>query len=164
MIRATIRQRRGAIVLAGGQGTRLQALTAALVGAAVPKQYCPLFDHGETMLERTMRRVALSVRPQRTATVVVRSHRQFYEPVAASGQTGALVVQPENRGTAPAVLYGLGRLAHPMQLDAVAIFPSDHYVDNDRRFMRHVDLAFAAVQAAPGVIILLGIVPTAAEV
>jgi mannose-1-phosphate guanylyltransferase len=130
----------------------------------VPKQYCPLFDHGETMLERTMRRVALSVRPQRTATVVVRSHRQFYEPVAASGQTGALVVQPENRGTAPAVLYGLGRLAHQVQLDAVAIFPTDHYVDNDRRFMRHVDLAFAAVQAAPGVIILLGIVPTAAEV
>jgi len=137
MIRATIRQRRGAIVLAGGEGTRLQVLTAALAGAAVPKQYCPLFEHDETMLERTIRRVALSVRPERTATVVVRGHRQFYARMAASGQTGELVVQPANRGTAPAVLYGLVRLAHQVQLDAVAIFPTDHYVDNDRRFMRH---------------------------
>jgi len=78
-------QRRGAIVLAGGDGIRLQALTAALVGAAVPKQYCPLFDNGETMLDRTLRRVALSVRPEHMATVVVRGHRQFYEPLAASG-------------------------------------------------------------------------------
>jgi mannose-1-phosphate guanylyltransferase len=68
---------------------------------------------------------------------VVRGHRQFYAPVAASGQTGELVVQPANRETAPAVLYALVRLAHQVQLDAVAIFPSDHYVDKDRRFMRH---------------------------
>ena len=55
MSSANTRQRRGAIVLAGGDGIRLQALTVALVGAAVPKQYCPFFDNGETMLDRAKR-------------------------------------------------------------------------------------------------------------
>jgi len=40
------------------------------------------------MLERTMRRVALSVRPERTATVVVRGHRQFYAPVPGADRAG----------------------------------------------------------------------------
>jgi hypothetical protein len=50
-------------VLAGGDGNRLQALMAALVGQRCPSSSAPLFDKGETMLQRTMRRVALSVPP-----------------------------------------------------------------------------------------------------
>jgi mannose-1-phosphate guanylyltransferase len=126
MIAATIQQRRGAIVLAGGEGTRLQSLAAALFGASVPKQYCSLFGSGQTMLDISLRRVAPSVRPQWTATVFVRKHRRFYEHLAANGQTGELVVQPENRGTAPAVLYGLLRLAKRVQRELSAALHEIH--------------------------------------
>ena len=50
------------------------------------------------MLERTMRRVALGVRPQRRATVMVRGRRQFYGQLGAGGRTGELIAQPEYRG------------------------------------------------------------------
>ena len=62
---------------------------------------------------------------------MLRSHCQFYAQVAASDQPGEVVVLPANCGTAPAV-HGPVRLAHQVHLDVVAIFPSDHSVDNDR--------------------------------
>lgn len=50
-----------ALILAGGDGWRLQPLTEAVLGIPQPKQYCPLMD-GETLLERTRRRVEAGCR------------------------------------------------------------------------------------------------------
>jgi mannose-1-phosphate guanylyltransferase len=46
---------------------------------------------------------------------------------------------------------------------SVALFPSDHFVDDDREFMRHVEAAFRAVDARPEKIVLLGVEPTRAD-
>jgi mannose-1-phosphate guanylyltransferase len=43
------------------------------------------------------------------------------------------------------------------------LFPSDHFVGDNREFMRHVDLAFDAVASRPEMTALLGITPRAAE-
>ena len=48
-------------------------------------------------------------------------------------------------------------------MHAWAAFPSDHFVSDDREFMRHVDLAFDAVGSRPEMTALLGITPHAAE-
>ena len=48
-----------ALILAGGDGTRLSALTRRITGDPRPKQFCPLLDGGETLLDRTRRRVDL---------------------------------------------------------------------------------------------------------
>ncbi|MFZ1120115.1 MAG: sugar phosphate nucleotidyltransferase [Candidatus Binataceae bacterium] len=45
----------------------------------------------------------------------------------------------------------------------VAIFPSDHYVSDDARFMRQVERAFDAVDEHPALAVLLGIRPDKAE-
>jgi mannose-1-phosphate guanylyltransferase len=45
----------------------------------------------------------------------------------------------------------------------VAVFPSDHFVSDDREFMRHVDLAFDAIGLRPEMTVLLGITPHAVE-
>jgi mannose-1-phosphate guanylyltransferase len=146
---------RWAIILAGGEGMRLRPLTRRIAGDERPKQFCPLVD-GETLLEQTRARVALTVRPDRTCLVLTRPHQRFYAPLLAGGSLGPLVVQPCGRGTAPAILYGLLRVAEAGPLDAVALFPSDHYVSDDARFMAHVEAAFAAVEARPDLVVLLG--------
>ena len=46
---------------------------------------------------------------------------------------------------------------------SVAVFPSDHYVDSDTAFMRHVDAAFEAVEQRPELTVLLGIAPDRPE-
>ena len=49
---------RWAVVLAGGDGTRLQSLTLKIAGDQRPKQFCSFFG-GETLLAQTRARPAI---------------------------------------------------------------------------------------------------------
>lgn len=146
------------IILAGGDGTRLRPLTRRITGDERPKQFCPIFGR-ETLLERTLRRTALTVPTDRTLLVVTRAHERFYRPLLEDIPPHCAVVQPENRGTAPAILYSLLRVAATAPESSVAIFPSDHYISDDEAFMYYVEAAFEAVRAMPESVILLGINP-----
>ena len=151
------------VILAGGDGTRLRPLTRLIAGDERPKQFCPILG-AETLLGMTRRRTALEVAPDRTLLVVTRTHERFYAPLLADVSPGCLVVQPESRGTAPAILYALLRVGRLAPTAPVAIVPSDHYVSDDATFMAHVAAAFEAVLARPDLIILLGITPDSPEV
>ena len=48
-----------AIILAGGDGTRLQSMTRAITGDNRPKQFVPVIGRS-TLLDQTRKRVALS--------------------------------------------------------------------------------------------------------
>ena len=146
---------KGAIILAGGDGTRREAIDSTPANHDVPTQFCGLTSD-ETMLEQTRRRVAISIPRLRTLTVVNRKHEAYYAPLSASIPTRNLVVQPSNCGTAAAILYGLLRMAAHEQVTSVAIFPSDHYLSDERQFMRHVNSAFATVEVRPELAVILG--------
>ena len=88
-----------AVVLAGGDGTRLRSLTWQLAGDDRPKQFCHLLG-AETLLAATRRLVA----PGSLFTVVTRKHERYYRPELADAAPGTVLVQPESRGTAPAIL------------------------------------------------------------
>jgi mannose-1-phosphate guanylyltransferase len=150
------------LVLAGGEGTRLRPLMRAITGDERPKQFCAVLGC-ETLLEQTRRRAALAIPPARTLLVLTRKHERFYRPLIAGMPSECAVIQPEDRGTAPAILYGLLRIARLAPMGAVAIVPSDHYVSDDAMFMSHVTAAFATVQARPDLVVLLGIEPESAE-
>jgi mannose-1-phosphate guanylyltransferase len=65
-----------AIILAGGDGTRLQSMTSAITGDNRPKQFVPVIGRS-TLLDQTRQRVALSFDPSRTSIVVTQKHRRF---------------------------------------------------------------------------------------
>lgn len=153
---------RGAIILAGGEGSRLTELTRQIVGHPTPKQFCPVVGDA-CLLEQTRRRVSLSIAEHAILTVVNRAHECFYQAPLASVPKSQLVVQPEPKGTAAAIVYGLMRAARISPNAAVAVFPADHYIDNDPAFMRHVEAAFAAVEVRPELTVLLGIDPDRPE-
>lgn len=153
---------RWAVILAGGNGSRLLPLTRALAGREIPKQFCPLLD-GRTLLEQTRRRVALTVAPSRTMVVVSRRHEQFYGPLLADLPCGGLLAQPDNRGTGAAIVYALLRLSQQHPDGRLAFFPSDHYVDDNRAFMHHVQRAFDVVDVYPHRVVILGIAPDSVE-
>jgi mannose-1-phosphate guanylyltransferase len=156
-------QNEWAVILAGGDGTRLRSLTRRITGDERPKQFCHILGEG-TLLEQTRQRVAVEIAPERTLLVVNRAHEPFYAPLLLEESRANLVVQPCNRGTAPAILYSLLRIAAVRPEASVAFFPSDHYASNDRTFMNHTRIALNAVRARPDLVLLLGIHPESAEV
>ena len=153
---------RWAVILAGGDGTRLQSMTRAISGDNRPKQFVPVIG-GSTLLNQTRQRVALSIEPRRTLIVVTQKHRRFYEPLAHEISPNLLVEQPVNKGTAPAILYALLRVASKSPKAVVALFPSDHFFADDEEFMSHIDVAIDAVEVQPATVMLLGITPTTPE-
>jgi mannose-1-phosphate guanylyltransferase len=152
-----------AVILAGGDGVRLRPLTTLVAGDARPKQFCPLLG-GETLLDRTRRRVDLVVRPDRQVVAVSRPHEAYYRYLVDELAPGCLAVQPENRDTGPGILYALLRVRDLAGNVPVALFPSDHYVADDDAFASHVCAALEVVQRQPGLVALIGIEPSSAEV
>jgi mannose-1-phosphate guanylyltransferase len=148
-----------AVILAGGNGTRLRPLTQRISGDARPKQFCPLLGEA-TFLTRTRRRVELVISPERTLIVVSRPHRRYYAPLLADAPPDSVLVQPDEHGTGAGILLPLLRISVVEPLAMVALFPSDHYISDDSAFMGYVLAGADAVAARPDLLVLLGVRPT----
>jgi len=153
---------RAAIILAGGEGRRLGELTRKIAGFHLPKQFCAVV--GEIpLLEQTRRRVMRCVLQERISFVLNREHRCFFTPLLDGAPARNLIVQPCNRGTAPAILYSLLRLAELSSSASVLLMPSDHYVADEAALVDYINYAFATVEERPEFAVLLGIVPDKPE-
>lgn len=141
---------------------RLRPLTRLIDGDERPNQFCRILGR-ETLLEQTLGRATRSVPPSRTVVALTQAHERFYAPLVGALSPGIALIQPANRGTAPAILYALLRVERQAPLGAVALMPSDHYVSDDAAFMAHVDAAFDAVDLRPDLAVLLGVTPTSPE-
>jgi mannose-1-phosphate guanylyltransferase len=151
-----------ALVLAGGEGKRLQALTREIAGAPIPKQYCRITGD-RSLLEATLARIEPLVPPERTLVVINRSHLGLALPQLRRLPHRNVLVQPENRETGPGILFGLLHLVARRPRTPVAVFPSDHYIDDDAAFRLHVERAARLIDHVPTKIALLGIRATHAE-
>ena len=156
------RKDRWAVILAGGEGTRLRSYIHRITGRECPKQYYPVVGT-TTLLEQTLARVWLRLAPERTRAVVNHAHQGFYSAISKIWPELELLIQPTNHGTAPGILYALMVIATRSPNASVAIFPSDHYVGDSDRFMQYVDSAFDATLRHPETPILLGVAPFEAE-
>ena len=147
---------RWALVLAGGDGRRLQDLTRTPTGTIVPKQFCSL-NGGLSFVEETVRRAEAVVPKERVCAVVASSHRHHWSRHLDSLPACNIIAQPRNRGTAIGILLPL---LHILERDAdarVVLLPSDHHVRNEARLAASLRGAVAADAGAE--IVLLGIEP-----
>lgn len=149
------------VLLCGGSGTRLWPLSRK----SYPKQFVPLMGE-ETLFQASARRLsgqdgALSfTRPM----VLTNADFRFIvtEQLANAGiDPGPVLIEPEGRNTAPAVLAAA---LHAAEADPEAILlvaPSDHVVPDPQAFRAAVARGLEAVRA--GELVTFGIQPTHPE-
>ena len=152
-----------AVLLAGGDGTRLRSLTQLISGEDRPKQFCHVYG-GKTLLAQTRVRLSRAIHPERTAFVLVKTHERFYRSELADVEPHQLIVQPGNKGTTAAVICSLLRITSLAGDPVVAFFPTDHYYANEPGFSVSVDRAVRVAQHHSDTLVVLGAESEHAEV
>ena len=151
---------RTGIILAAGEGKRLQSFIHQFRGDSLPKQYVN-FTGTRSMLDQTYLRAESLISKDRLFTVIDPRHLAYPEAYHSLSRRpkGTVVLQPRNKETGPGLLLPLMHLYKRYPDAAVAVFPSDHYIREERLFMDHIDLAFRLIEEDSSKMILLGVEP-----
>jgi mannose-1-phosphate guanylyltransferase len=147
------------VILAGGEGERIKPLVMRWLGRHQPKQYCT-FIGTRSMFEHTLDRADRVTNPERKVTVVARSHREETALKALRRSPGIVVEQPANRDTAAGILLPLAFIKARDPKATVVVYPSDHFVFPEERFVEVVRSAIQAAQLFGNRLVLLGVPPT----
>lgn len=145
------------IILCGGSGTRLWPLSRK----SYPKQFTSLLG-GESPFQASAKR--LSGPDYAPPLVLTTSDFRFIvtEQLAEVGvNPGAVLIEPEARDTAPAVLAAALWLDRTDPDALMLVAPSDHVIHDADALRAAVDTGAAAARA--GRLVTFGIVPTHAE-
>ncbi len=162
ILRGMEQPERWAVVLAGGEGSRMRPFIESWLGRHLPKQYCA-FKGTRTMIEHTMTRAVDAVGAEKIVTVIGSGHWRHLDEPRRLEVPGRIVEQPENRETGPGLFLGLSWVMAADPEALVAVLPSDHYVSSRRRFATHLRRAFALAGRLPENIVLLGVRPDRPE-
>ncbi|EET47018.1 mannose-1-phosphate guanylyltransferase/mannose-6-phosphate isomerase [Thalassobium sp. R2A62] len=149
------------VILCGGSGTRLWPLSRK----SYPKQFVPLVGE-QTLFQASAQRLSgASSKLSFTApTVLTGSDFRFIvtEQLAEIGiDPGAILIEPEGRNTAPAILAAALHLSAGDPEAIMLVAPSDHVVPDAEAFHAAIEKGLAAVEA--GKLVTFGIKPTHAE-
>jgi mannose-1-phosphate guanylyltransferase len=150
------------VVLAGGDGRRLEAFIRTALGATRPKQFCRIIGQ-RSMLQHTWDRARRLAPAHRVVTVITAGQEKFVAAEAAQGIPGRVLVQPANRETGPGLLLPLLWIAHRQPDASLAVFPADHFVWEESRFLAQVAEAVVMSRRKPDRIVLLGMEPEGPE-
>lgn len=146
------------IILCGGSGSRLWPLSRK----SYPKQFAKLLDH-ETLFQLTAKRMSDGATFDKPV-IVTNSDFRFIvtEQLSEMGiDPGAVLIEPEGRNTAPAVLAAALHLMARDPDSIMLVAPSDHQMPDGASFQRAIKRGLPPVDA--GQMILFGIEPERPE-
>jgi len=150
------------VVLAGGDGTRLRALTTAPCGTPVPKQFCSL-QGGRTLLEDAVARASGLIDEDRICAIVAQQHRKWWSQSLSYMRSENIIVQPRNKGTAIGVLYSLLHILARDPQARVLLLPADHYVRDELVLRQSLRIALSRLDSDDSKPVLLGLEPDEAD-
>ncbi len=147
------------VILSGGSGTRLWPLSTP----EVPKQFLPLIDKNETMIQQTANR--LDGLDFISAPLVICNKKHLKLVQEQLGQIQKLkrpvMLEPIGRNTAPAIAAAAFYAQEHEEDGLMLVLASDHTIQNVKAFQKAVKAAKKA--AGKNQYALFGIVPTRPE-
>lgn len=132
------------------------------LGDHKPKQYCS-FVGNRSMLQHTWDRADLLTYPEHKVTVIAQNHSQEVLSQSENRSCGQVIRQPYNCDTAAGIFLPLTYIRAQNPHATAVIYPADHFVFPETRFMETVELAIQATTILQDRIMLLGVRPTSLE-
>lgn len=150
------------IILAGGEGSRMSAFVHRWLGRPTPKQYCA-FVGTRSMFQHTLDRASRLTPPDRMVTVVARNHRRDALAQWGDLRGGTILFQPANRDTAAGLFLPLTYIRARAPEATVVLYPSDHFVYPEDRFLDAVRRAVRIAESHSDRVVMLGVAPDRLE-
>ena len=147
-----------AVIMAGGVGERFWPKSRQ----SCPKQFLSLTSDGETMIQKTVRRLAPLVSQKDIYIITNEHYLSLVHEQLPDLPPENIIAEPCPRNTAPAIGLAASLIQKKYQ-DAVMFFlPSDHLIHHEKNY---IDTLRKASQAAlqDKTLITLGITPTYPE-
>ena len=145
------------MILAGGRGTRFWPLSRKRMA----KQLLPL-NSEKSMIQETVERLLPLAKAKQFWIITNGDLRDAIVRQLKSLDKKQIIAEPVGRNTAPAIGLAAFLLARRDPTAVIGMFPSDHVIQNEKRFRD--DIKRAAQIAANGAnIVVIGIPPTRPE-
>lgn len=147
------------LIIAGGSGIRLWPLSRQ----NSPKQFANLLGN-ESLIQSTLKRVG-SLFNEENVYIVLGEDQKFdikrQIEGLFSGNKLNILKEPCGRNTAPAVLLGVLQILSLDKDAVILVFPSDHYIGDEKKFAERVNKACEI--ALEGPIVTFGVKPDRPE-
>jgi mannose-1-phosphate guanylyltransferase len=150
------------IVLAGAQEHGVRPFIQRWLGRPKPKQYCT-FVGTRSLFQHTLDRADQLTAADQKVIVLSQSHAWEAWPQLGQRPSGTVILQPADRGTAAGIFHPLTYIKARDPRATVVIYPPDHFVYPEHRFLDSVQRAIWTVERFPDRLVLLGIVPDRLE-
>ena len=147
------------VVLAGGFGERLFPFSTK----ELPKQYIKFLNSGESLFEKTIRRIRMCVKEEKIVIVCNVLHRKIVieQMAKLSDDNYVIILEPERKNTMFSLLLAL-KLSEYRCPDFLFVSPSDSYIKDVLSFSKCCKNAFVFCSLSRKHV-LFGIKPTEAN-
>ncbi len=146
------------VILAGGSGTRFWPQSRQ----AHPKQFLDITGNG-SLLQETIRRFKSKVSGR---NILIVTNKAYKKTIAAQVKdfkvpNENILLEPEGKNTAPAICWAASFIQKRNQEAIMGVFPSDHLILNQKKFLQMMDEA--TTLAEQEYLVTFGIVPNRPE-
>jgi mannose-1-phosphate guanylyltransferase len=118
-----------------------------------------MLGNGASLIQQTFSRLEKLIP---TENILIATNQRYKELVLEhlpQVDDGQVLLEPAMRNTAPCILYSALKIAGANENAVMIVAPSDHYIENEKEFVKNVESAFKACQQQD-ILMTLGIKPS----
>lgn len=142
------------MIMAGGVGSRFWPVSTA----AFPKQFHDMLGTGETLLQKTFRRLSGCIPAENILILTNERYRHLVSEQLPEVALHRILLEPAMRNTAPCILYAALKLRKENPEALMLVAPSDHWIEDEAAFREDIVQCFHTC-AQEEVLMTLGIPP-----
>ncbi|MFI2741984.1 mannose-1-phosphate guanylyltransferase [Zhouia sp. PK063] len=144
-----------AILMAGGVGSRFWPVSTS----SFPKQFHDMFGTGETLIQRTFKRLNKIVPAENIYILTNEKYNDLVLEQLPRVTQKQVLLEPAMRNTAPCILYASLKIKKQNEDAVMVVAPSDHWIEDETTFVKNIQTSFDAC-SKQDMLMTLGITPT----